>query len=155
MAGLSLCAGATVYLDANLLVYIVESHQRYRPVLETLLQQAQANGVRLITSQLSVLECLVIPMRANNHTLIEAYRRALTASDLILIPITLDVLMEAASLRAKHLSLRTRDAIHWATMRTQRANLLLTNQRECCWRTSYNRKQVSRQCSGGVWRTLY
>ncbi|MCS6830584.1 MAG: PIN domain-containing protein [Armatimonadota bacterium] len=127
MAGLKLAKGATVYLDANILVYVVESHHRYRPVLEPLLEQAQTTVVRLITSQLTILECLIVPMRVDNHVLIEAYRQALMASDLVLVPVTLEVLMEAASLRAKYPALRTPDAIHWATMRIQKADLLLTN----------------------------
>lgn len=112
MAGLNVAEGTTIYLDVNVLVYTVASHHRYRPALEPLLQQAQNSLIQLITSHLSVLECLILPIRASNHALVEAYRQALMASDLVLVPISVEVLMEAAFLRAKHLSLRTPDAIH-------------------------------------------
>lgn len=55
MAGLDVAEGTTIYLDANVLVYIVESHYRYRPALEPLLQQAQNSRIQLITSHISVL----------------------------------------------------------------------------------------------------
>ncbi|GIV17883.1 MAG: hypothetical protein KatS3mg022_3318 [Armatimonadota bacterium] len=139
MAGLNVAEGTTIYLDANVPVYVVESHYRYRPALEPLLQQAQNSRIQLITSHISVLECLIMPMRGSNHALIE-YRQALMASDLVLVPISLEVLIEAASLRAKHLSLRTPDAIHWATMRTQGGGFAADQRPSLCSRYRFRRR---------------
>lgn len=74
-----------------------------------------------------MLECLVLPLRQGDQGIVEDYHRLLFRSDLNLVPITLEVLHEAASLRAHHPSLKTPDTIHWATARLLEASSILTN----------------------------
>ncbi len=116
-----------LYLDSNIIVYIVERHPRYYAVLLPVLQSARDGHAQLFSSQFSLLECLVLPLRGGNSALAADYHRMLLNSDLTLVPITLEVLQVAATLRAQHVSLRTPDAIHWATARLLGVDSILTN----------------------------
>jgi len=116
-----------IYLDANIIVYIVERRSRYYEALLPVLQTAREGATRLFSSQLSLMECLVFPLRSGNQSLIADYYRLLFESDLVLQPITLEILQQAALLRAQYPSLRTPDAIHWATAQALEVDYLLTN----------------------------
>lgn len=67
-----------------------------------------------MSSELIILECLVGPLKTKDSGLIAAYETALGARDLSLLPVTDQILRDAASLRATH-NLKTPDAIHAAT----------------------------------------
>jgi len=117
----------TLYLDSNIIIYLVEQEPRYYPVLSALLARANAGQIELISSELAILECLVVPLRNQDAELIRDYHDILLSSDMKLIPVSVEVLLEAARLRALNPRLRIPDAIHWATAILERANYLLTN----------------------------
>ena len=127
MGWLNLPAGAKVYLDANILIYIVEKHPQFGDHLQPLLAAAHHHQLTLMTSHLSVLECLVIPTRLHNNQLIRACYEHLFESDLVLLPITLDVIQAAVNFRAQFASLKVPDAIHLATATLYDAEAILTN----------------------------
>lgn len=69
----------------------------------------------MVTSELSLVECLVAPIRKNEPMAETAYRSVLEGSrELSLISISRQILDRAARIRARH-GLRTPDAIHAAT----------------------------------------
>jgi predicted nucleic acid-binding protein len=68
-----------------------------------------------------------VPLRNQDAELIRDYHDILLSSDMKLIPVSVEVLLEAARLRALNPRLRIPDAIHWATAILERANYLLTN----------------------------
>jgi len=104
-----------VYLDANCFIYSVERIDPYRTTLDTLWQSVSAGQVKVVTSELTLLEVLVKPLKVRNTMLATIYRAVLqTAPDVQMLPITQTVLEEAAKLRATT-SLKTPDAIHAAT----------------------------------------
>ncbi|MCS6918778.1 MAG: type II toxin-antitoxin system VapC family toxin [Fimbriimonadales bacterium] len=120
-------SGSLTYIDSSIVIYVVERHSRYEPVLQPVLDAAEQGILRLATSELTVLEVLVIPMRVANQGLIGRYQQALYESELELTPITRTILSDAAALRASYPQLRTPDAIHWATTRFLQADYFLTN----------------------------
>lgn len=127
MGWLNLPVGAKIYLDANILIYIVEKHPQMGGHLQPMLKAAHHRELTLMTSLLSVLECLVIPTRQRNNQLIQTYREHLFESDLLLLPITLDAIQIAVDLRAQYVALKTPDAIHLATAVLHDADIVLTN----------------------------
>ena len=80
----------------------------------------------MVTSELTLLETLVQPIRQNNQTLVSAYETLLTRTEIALFPVTRDVLRESANLRAAE-NLKTPDAIHAATATAANCQYLLTN----------------------------
>ncbi len=119
--------GGAVYLDANSIIYSVEGVAPYEALLLPVWQQAASKACVLVTSELSLLETLVGPLKAGDARLEADYRRLLQgASDVRLVPITKPVLEQAARLRATT-NLKTPDAIHAATALLEGCALVLTN----------------------------
>lgn len=80
-----------------------------------------------MTSELTLAEVLVKPIRENNAGLRDQYERILrTSRVLTVLPITRDVLVAAATLRAGS-SLKLPDAIHAATSIAANCTTHLTN----------------------------
>jgi predicted nucleic acid-binding protein len=120
-------AGETVYVDAQVIIYTVEPHADYIHLLEPLWQAAKDGSIKVVSSELSLMETLILPIRAANTALQSAYEQVLTQGELTLLPVSDQVLREAAALRAQHASLRTPDAIHAATAVLHKCSLLVTN----------------------------
>lgn len=127
MGRLVLPANGTVYLDANCFIYSVERIDPYQVVLDPLWQALSKRQFTVITSELTLLEVLVKPLKVGNSALVTSLRTILRqSSDVQMVPITQDVLEEAANLRAT-LSLKTPDALHAATALSHGCALFVTN----------------------------
>lgn len=126
MGSLSLPVSGLVYLDANPIIYTVEKHPVYGPLLQPLWQAVQAKTIEVVTSELALMETLVGPFKSSNASLERDYEQALLGADLRLLPITQPILREAARLRATT-KLRTPDALHAATAQQAGCGLFITN----------------------------
>lgn len=123
-----------VYVDTSVVIYAVEQVPGYHTLLEPVWQKFEAGEIDLFSSELILLEALVLPIRTANLALTNAYEQLLLASNLRLLPINQPVLREAARLRATT-NLKTPDAIHAATALSalqneswrNRTTLFLTN----------------------------
>jgi hypothetical protein len=110
MGSLNLPAFGQVYFETNTLIYTVEHHPRYGPLLDPFWQAVLAGQVTPISSALIITEALVMPLRNGDLLLQGAYETALFSADLQLVPLSQDILREAARLRADIPGLRTPDA---------------------------------------------
>lgn len=126
MGTLSLPASGIVYVDTSPVIYSVEENTTYSQLLEPLWNDLAAGQIIVISSELILLETLVVPLRNNDSDLIAAYESILTQSDLDLFPITAQILRDAAHLRATT-KLKTPDAIHAATALSTQCSLFITN----------------------------
>ncbi|MGH9825282.1 MAG: type II toxin-antitoxin system VapC family toxin [Blastocatellia bacterium] len=99
-----------VYLDSCVIIYLVEEHATFAPLLEGYLQNR--SEMALACSALSELECLVMPLRNGNKPLIDKFHSWFAQSESL--PIDREVFHRAARLRARHSRLKTPDAIHLA-----------------------------------------
>lgn len=106
--------GSVVYLDTNPIIYLTEANPVFRRSITALFKALEAAGARLITSELALSEVLVRPLRQNDLELIAQYER-LFDTLLDARPISREVLLLTAQLRAETASLKTPDAIHVAT----------------------------------------
>lgn len=129
MGKLSIPDSGSIYIDTNCIIYRVE---RIDPFLETLVpvfDRAAAGDIALVTSELTLLECLTHPVKRGDTELEHLYRRVLTeAKEIALYPIDRQVIESALILRAQH-ALRTPDAIHAATALNAGCSTFLTNDR--------------------------
>ncbi len=126
MGALILPASGVVYLDANPIIYTVEKHPIYGPLLQPLWQAAQARTIEVLSSDLLLMEVLVGPLKSGNTTLEQIYENALQGPDMHLLPITQSILREAARLRVRT-KLKTPDALHAATALLANCVLFVTN----------------------------
>lgn len=128
MGPLSAPSGVPIYIDANILIYSVERVQPYIPILDAFWRDVSMRYAHVLTSELTVLETLVGPLKAGDTTLEMLSRQALfSSSDLRLLPVSLSVLERAARLRATPSGFKIPDAIHAATALEANCGVLLTN----------------------------
>jgi predicted nucleic acid-binding protein len=130
MAAMSVPTSGRIYLDSSILIYSVERHPVFAPLLDPLWAAFARGQAALFTSELSILETLVLPIRQRDQQLVNAFERMFSDSGLQMIGIDGAILRSAAELRAVTPSLRAPDSIHIASARTVRADVLLTNDRK-------------------------
>jgi predicted nucleic acid-binding protein len=119
--------GQRVYLDANIIIYAVEGFALYLDQIRALLTAVNAGEVVAVTSELTLAEVLVKPLKDQQPALQQAYQTFLTPTpELEVVPISLTVLLEAARLRATT-KLKLPDAIHLATALHSQCDAFLTN----------------------------
>lgn len=126
MGQLSFPPLAKVYLDTAPIIYSVEKHHDYWQILISLWNALKAKEIEVFTSQLTLLETLVQPIRQNNQPLVAAYESLLTKTDVKLEPINLAVLRQAADFRAAQ-NLKTPDAVHASTAIAANCSYFVTN----------------------------
>lgn len=126
MGSLTLPASGSVYVDSMAVIYSVERYPDYWPLLEPMWLAAQAPTIEVVTSELTLMEVLVKPLKTNDAKLVTAFEQALVGTDVTLQPITQSILRDAAQLRATT-NLRTPDAIHAASSKAIGCSLFVTN----------------------------
>ena len=114
MGSLSLPASGVVYVDTGPVIYSVENHPEFASSLRPLWAASKSGEIEVIISELALLETLVGPLKHRDSKLADVYTELLTATEIRLLPITQDVLRDAARLRA-NTNLKTPDAIHAAS----------------------------------------
>jgi predicted nucleic acid-binding protein len=115
-----------VYLDTNPVIYSVEKHPVYWPLLQPLWQAAKAKSIEIISSDLTLMETLVGPLKVGDAALVNAYEQLFLQAQTRLLPITQTILRAAAQLRATT-KLKTPDALHAATALGAGCALFVTN----------------------------
>ena len=119
--------GGRVYLDANVVIYAVEGFADVAAQVQALLAALDAAEIVAVTSELTLAEVLVKPLREQNRAARQAYETFLTPTPVLqTVPISRDVLEAAARLRATT-RLKLPDAIHLATARLGGCDSFLTN----------------------------
>ena len=126
MGQLVIPSGSKVYVDTAVLIYTLEVNTDYFDLLKPLWIMFQAGQIELISSELIMMEVLVLPLRNNNEALISDYEQLLLNSAMQLVPIDQSILRQAANLRATN-SIKTPDAIHAATAMAVNCDLFITN----------------------------
>ena len=129
MGSLNLPRSGRIYVDASALIYSIERHPIFGVLLDPLWEAVVNGGVELITCELTILECLVGPIRAGDRRSLEVFEKAFDESGLQLLPVNRAVFRLAAELRATHSSLRTPDAVHLAAAEIYAAQWIVTNDR--------------------------
>ena len=115
-----------VYVDANSVIYRVERVEPYWSASSEFWEALDDGRCEVATSELTLLEVLVKPLRDGSTGLASLYREVLLDSHMNCLPVNRTILEIAASLRAT-CRLRTPDSIHAATAIHAGAALFLTN----------------------------
>jgi predicted nucleic acid-binding protein len=125
MGQLMLPTSGSVYTDTPVAIYTIEGNPDYYSLLQPLWSKFYAKEIQIISSELILMEVLVVPLRNGNNSLVADYEELLL-SQVQLIPISQSILRQAANLRATS-HLKTPDAIHAATALSVNSNQLITN----------------------------
>lgn len=111
-----------VYLDSCIIIYLIEKHTVYFPVLDAQLRQHQ--HVLYCISPLVKMECLVGAIKRQDTLLQQRYERFFSTQQTLVMPE--NVYRQAAELRARS-NLKTPDALHLATATQHGCHQLWTN----------------------------
>ncbi len=126
---MSSLGGGAVGIDTAIVIYFIEEHPKYLPIILPLFREADQGKPDLITSAVTLLEVLVVPYRAGHRALADRYEALLTRSRGIrLIDMTRDQLRAAAQLRAAT-GVRTPDALQLAAAIGSGCTAFVTNDR--------------------------
>ena len=117
--------GATVYLDTNAIIYLTEGNPDFKASIAGLFVEIGQADARLVTSELTFTEVLVMPLRVGNDELVAVYERLLNTL-VEPIPLGRQELFLAAKLRAITPKLRTPDSLHLATAMLAGADVFVT-----------------------------
>jgi predicted nucleic acid-binding protein len=105
----------TIFLDANVIIYLVEGAKSIRDrASRTISRYREAGEARIAVSRLSWLECRIHPLRKRDQTMLKAYADFFAAPDLLIVELSAPVIEAAAQLRAV-LNLSTPDALQAAS----------------------------------------
>ena len=110
-----LVRGSAVYIDANVFIYFVERTPDFFDKARALFTALAEGEARVLTSELTVAECLFHPARNGNIRLVSVYERFFDPEgDVRLIPLTGAVAKQAAQAGGSW-GLKLLDAIHYVS----------------------------------------
>ncbi|BBD64555.1 putative PilT protein [Nostoc commune NIES-4072] len=116
----------SIYIDTSVAIYTIEGNPDYYSLLKPLWFKFYAGEIQIISSELILMEVLVVPLRNGNKSLVADYEELLLSSQVQLIPMSQLILRQAANIRATS-NLKTPDAIHAATALSVNSNQFITN----------------------------
>lgn len=111
-----------IYLDACLVIYLVERHARWGKVVADAL--AKKRDARFAVSPLVKFECMGGPIKRGDPVLQRAYTEVFESFESLAMPE--QVYLQAAQIRARF-GLKTPDALHLACAQHHRCEALWTN----------------------------
>jgi uncharacterized protein len=114
-----------VYFDSCVVIYAVEEHPTFAPLIEARLASETGDSLIIQVSDLTDMECSVMPLRKANQLLLDKFRKWFDTVEVL--PIERAVFRRAAQLRANFSDLKTPDAIHIAMALHHRVDAFWTN----------------------------
>lgn len=111
------------YLDSAPIIHLVE---RVPPYASAIRRKLSAQGLTLITSELTRLECRVKPLRYNDVALLQDFDDYFANSIAEIIPLTCAVIDCATEIRAQF-NFKTPDSVQLAAAVVANSDLFLTN----------------------------
>lgn len=125
----ALSAGDRIALDTVILVYFLETHPDFGPLVSTLFERIEEGELTAVASSLVLTELLVPLYKLGEMEAAQALADAmLQYPNLTILPATTEIATRAAELRGQ-LTLRAPDAIHAATALVSDASVFITNDR--------------------------
>lgn len=130
MGQLVLPGFGNIYVDANCIIYSVEKVAPFAELLRPLWKAAATGHIRVISSEVTLLETLVRPLKERNQRLEQFLLAFLLGSNEVrLVSVDAGILVRAARVRAET-GLKTPDAIHAATALASECVMFLTNDKD-------------------------
>ena len=105
-----------IYADTNVFVAAMEAADRVRDRAREIFALRDAGEIDVVTSESTLSELLVHPIKVGDIVLIDAYEQQIASlGPDHAVPVTIEILRDAAALRARSGGLKLPDAVHVAT----------------------------------------
>ncbi|MEH1891974.1 MAG: hypothetical protein V7K92_21820 [Nostoc sp.] len=85
MGQLILPSSGVIYIDTSIVIYSVEWNPNYYSLLRPLWLKFQTGEIEVVSSELILMETLVIPLRNNDTFLLNAYEELLLSENMQLV----------------------------------------------------------------------
>ena len=115
-----------VFLDANVVIYLVEQTALWGPKASARYAALLAAGDEPAVSDLVRMECRVGPLKTGNAIVLNDFAAFFASPDVHVFPITTAVCDRASAIRAAY-GFKPLDALHLAAAMENRCGLFLTN----------------------------
>ncbi len=121
----------TIFLDTAPIIYFIEAHHEFGPLVKQVVELMNANRIQAFTSVLTLSEVLPKPVETGNDELAEKFKTYLkNGPNLTLLPIGETIGETAGALRGKYPYLKTVDAVQIAAALDAGAEAFLTNDKK-------------------------
>lgn len=118
-----------VCLDTCVFIYFIEENSQYIEVVSQVFEAINNGHLTAVTSGITLIETLVVPLRAKDFKLANRYRDFLTESEgLLFLELDQYLLYQGAVIRAQ-LSIKTPDALQIAAAQSMNCKTFITNDR--------------------------
>lgn len=125
--GINKLRGSRVYFDVNPIIYFIEQNIQFAELVTPVFELIVDGSIVAFTSELTLTEILIKPIRDNLNQVIQAHKELLLDPELFtLISPNQDTFLLAAELGGKS-SMRTPDAIHMACAIESKCKYFITN----------------------------
>jgi predicted nucleic acid-binding protein len=122
-------SASRIYADSNTLIYLVEGSPEFLPFAEKLFRYAGEQGIALVTSEITIAECLHGAHKQGSEALAEEYREVFRDMDVFnLVPVAREILERAAKIGAEQ-KLKLIDAVHVSSAIDAGCDVFVTNDR--------------------------
>ena len=123
-------AGGPAALDTSVFIYFIEQDPEFLPLVKPLFEAIDAGRLSAVTSAVTLLETLVVPLRQGDRALAQRYEALLVGSrGLTMLDLERPLLRSAALVRATS-GVKTPDALQIAAALALRATVFITNDRD-------------------------
>lgn len=78
IAAESLARATRIFIDTAPVIYFIEQHPRYLPLVQPVFDRIDAGALALVTSPVTLAECLVLPLRHGQADVVEMFTELLT-----------------------------------------------------------------------------
>jgi predicted nucleic acid-binding protein len=121
----------TIFLDTAPVIYFIEAHHQFGPLVKQVVELMNENRIQAFTSVLTLSEVLPKPVETGNDELVEKFKTYLkNGPNLTLLPIGEAIGETAGVLRGKYPYLKTVDAVQIAVALDAEADAFLTNDKK-------------------------
>jgi predicted nucleic acid-binding protein len=130
LKGLRSLKGGRVYFDVNPIIYFIEQNTDFVEVVTPLFEMLGEGAILAYTSEFSLTEILIKPIRDGRADVIQAHKELLLDPELFtLTKANRETFLTAAQLGAKA-GMRTPDAIHFASAMENQCQFFITNDKK-------------------------
>jgi predicted nucleic acid-binding protein len=122
--------GSSVYVDSNIFIYFIEKVPGFFDAANAMFRALAESEARIVTSELSVAECLYMPSRDSHSGLVAVYDQFFAPTGNVnLVPLN-GYIARQASLTGGVLGLKLLDAMHYVTALEAGCSALLSADRK-------------------------
>lgn len=118
----------SLFLDTAPIIYYIEAHPLYGPLMKEMVDSCLSGDVEAYTSVITITEVLPKPVSQDKVQLVETFMHFLKDEEYLnLMSISPEIAEAAGGLRAKYSSLKTMDALQIAAAIDAGVDIFVTN----------------------------